>query len=299
MRLVAWNCNMALHRKLDALRLLKPDIAVISECASPERLHALGALDGISGDPIWIGDNPTKGLAVLAFNGYRLSLAREFYPTLRHLAPVHVTAPVTCNLLAVWAQNVSGGNVRKRQAGPLRRGLAKYRSFLAEAPAIVAGDLNNNVIWHKPGYRINHGLSVAILESYGLVSAYHERMAERQGEESIPTLYWRDRKKDGPTYHIDYVFLPRAWLDRIRGFSVGTFEEWCGSGLSDHVPVVVDVAVEEDLHATLTHPSPSLRSAPGPSLSHFVGEGPQSPSPVLGREREGPIAVRRWEGEGR
>ena len=29
---------MALHRKLDALRSLKPDVAVICECAEPERL---------------------------------------------------------------------------------------------------------------------------------------------------------------------------------------------------------------------------------------------------------------------
>src|SRR5262249_14119578 len=173
MRLVAWNCNMALHRKLDALRRLAPDIAVISECACPERLRASGALDEISGAPVWIGDNPAKGLAVLAFTGYRVSLARDFYPTLRHLAPVHVSGPMACNLLAVWAQNVSGGNVRKRQAGPLRRGLAKYRGFLTEGAAIVAGDFNNNVIWHKPGYWINHGISVAILESYNLVSAYH------------------------------------------------------------------------------------------------------------------------------
>jgi exodeoxyribonuclease-3 len=265
MRLVAWNCNMALHRKLDALRRLAPDIAVISECASPERLRALGALDEADNDPIWIGDNPTKGLAIFAFNGYRLSLAREFHPTLRHLAPVHVTGPATCNLLAVWAQNLSGGNVRKRQAGPLRRGLAKYKSFLSERPAIVAGDLNNNVIWHKPGYRINHGISVEILESYGLVSAYHERMGEKQGEESIPTLYWRDRKKDGPTYHIDYVFLPRMWLDRIRGFSVGTFEEWCGSGLSDHVPVVVDLA-------------PDARASGSPPQN--VASPPHSPATV-------------------
>ena len=88
MRLVAWNCNMALHRKIDALRRLAPDIAVISECASPERLHALGALDGVSGDPIWIGDNPYKGLAVFAFNGYRARLARGFNPRLRYILPV-------------------------------------------------------------------------------------------------------------------------------------------------------------------------------------------------------------------
>lgn len=31
MRLVAWNCAMALHRKLPALLALAPDLAVISE----------------------------------------------------------------------------------------------------------------------------------------------------------------------------------------------------------------------------------------------------------------------------
>lgn len=263
---------MALHRKLDALRRLEPDIAVVSECACPERLRALGALDAITDDPIWVGDNPTKGLAVLAFNGYRLRLAREFFPTLRHLAPVHVTGPATFNLLAVWAQNISGGNVRKRQAGPLRRGLGKYKSFLTELPAIVAGDLNNNVIWHKPGYWINHGISVAILESYGLVSAYHAHTGEEQGKETVPTLYWRDRKKDGPTYHIDYMFLPLMWLDRVRGFSVGTFEDWCGAKLSDHVPVVVDVDVAEI--GVNAHSHPRSACALGPSLSRpSAGEG--------------------------
>ncbi len=275
---------MALHRKLDALRRLEPDIAVISECACPERLEALGALGGISGGPIWVGNNPTKGLAVLAFNGYRLSLAREFFPTLRHLAPVHVTGPATFNLLGVWAQNVSGGNTRKRQAGPLRRGLGKYRSFLTEAPAIVAGDLNNNVIWHKPGYWINHGISVEILESYGLVSAYHACTGEEQGKETVPTLYWRDRRKDGPTYHIDYVFTPRIWVDRNREFSIGTFEKWCGAKLSDHVPVVVDVAVEDSaVEASLTLPALTRWVPPSPDQARERGFA--TPRPRSGRGR--------------
>jgi len=30
--------------------------------------------------------------------------------------------------------------------------------------------------------------------------------------------------------------------DIVRSvLSVGTFEDWCGAGLSDHVPIVVDV----------------------------------------------------------
>jgi 5-oxoprolinase (ATP-hydrolysing) len=45
------------------------------------------------------------------------------------------------------------------------------------------------------------------------------------------------------------------------------------------------------------HPHPPSADALGPSLTHFVGEGQTSPSPALGREREGPVAKRR-EGEG-
>lgn len=33
MRLVTWNCGMALHRKFEALLGLEPDIAVVCECA--------------------------------------------------------------------------------------------------------------------------------------------------------------------------------------------------------------------------------------------------------------------------
>jgi hypothetical protein len=38
-----------------------------------------------------------------------VQLGQPFYPTLRHVAPVRVTGPLDCNVLAVWAQNGSGG----------------------------------------------------------------------------------------------------------------------------------------------------------------------------------------------
>ena len=241
MRIATWNCGMALHRKFDAMLRLRPDIAVICECAEPKRLQQLAVSPSFCADTVWIGDNRNKGLAVFAFNGYAVRLAAPFHPTLRHVVPVRVTGPVACNLLGVWAQNGSGGVSRKHQLGPLRRALTKYRGFLLERSSIVAGDFNNNVYWHRPGWRINHGNAVAGLEKLGLASAYHVLRGEPQGLESVPTLYWRDRKKDGPTYHIDYVFLPLPWLSRVRELVVGTFEEWCGSGLSDHVPIVVDI----------------------------------------------------------
>ena len=48
-------------------------------------------------------------------------------------------------------------------------------------------------------------------------------------------------KKDDLTSHIDYVFLPSQWLSQLQEFSVGTFEDWCTSSSSDHVPTVVDL----------------------------------------------------------
>ena len=105
MRLVAWNCNMALHRKAKALLRLKPDVAVISECARPDILEMRGSVDWVQAEPIWVGDNPNKGLGVFSFNGYSARLSESYFPTLRYIAPVHISGPVEFNLLAVWAQN--------------------------------------------------------------------------------------------------------------------------------------------------------------------------------------------------
>lgn len=243
MRVVAWNCNMALDRKFEALLGVHPDIAIVSECAEPERFRARVKFDRIEHDPVWIGQNPNKGLAVFTFNGYTARLSKPYYRTLQYIAPVHISGPVACNVLAVWAQNASGGIRRKNQAGPLHTALGRYKPFLSGHPTVVAGDLNSNAIWDKPGWRINHMATVDTLESLGLVSAYHTVRGETHGRETIPTLYWRDRTKDGPTYHIDYVFLPDRWVDRVTGLSVGTFEGWCGSGLSDHVPIIVDIGL--------------------------------------------------------
>jgi exodeoxyribonuclease-3 len=243
MRIVAWNCNMALDRKVDVLLDLAPDIAVVCECAEPERLRTRSRSAWMQSEPVWIGRNPHKGLAVFAFNGYAARLADLYQPSLRYVAPVHISGPTECNLLAVWAQNASAGGIRKYQLGPLRRALSRYRGFLGERPAVIAGDLNSNTIWDKPGWRINHSTKVRVMESMGLVSAYHAIRGEAHGKESEPTLYWRDRTKGGPTYHIDYVFLPAPWIAKVRELTIGTFETWCGSGLSDHVPVIVDIDV--------------------------------------------------------
>ena len=87
MRVIAWNCNMALDRKFDALLDVHPDIAIVSECAEPGRFRARLKFDRIKDDPVWIGQNPNKGLAVFTFNGYTARLSKPCAPTPALLRP--------------------------------------------------------------------------------------------------------------------------------------------------------------------------------------------------------------------
>ena len=237
MRIVAWNCNMALDRKVEALLDLRPDIAVISECARPELLRTRSRRDWLPAHAVWIGRNPHKGLAVFAFNGYGV---RSRTATI----PISATSRRSMSRgrhPSLCSPPGKPGGLRKYRLGPLRRALICYRALLTATPAIVAGDLTHNVIWDKPGWRGNHATSVRLMHELGLVSAYHAVRGEPHGQETTPTIYWRDRTRDGPTYHIDYVFLPQPWVGRIAALDIGAFEPWCGAGLSDHVPVVVEV----------------------------------------------------------
>jgi hypothetical protein len=77
----------------------------------------------------------------------------------------------------------------------------------------------------------------------GLASAYHHHFGEAQGAESIQTLYWRGAGQK--TYHIDYALISEEWLPRLQDVSVGSKQDWIDSRLSDHVPLVVDLADTE------------------------------------------------------
>ena len=238
MRLVAWNCNGALHRKFEALLALEPDIAVVSECADPEVLGRKCSLPVFSAPPVWTGGNRNRGLAVFFFNESRGCVHGRFRTDLQWVAPVEIHAPRRFNLLAVLAHTFG---LRKAEAGPVNEALAFYRQFLTGEDAVLAGDFNHNVIWDKRGWASNHRDTVDALDGCGLVSAYHAATGQPQGEEGTATIYWRDRRKDGPTYHIDYIFIPRTWAARPFDLRVESFENWVGEGLSDHVPLVLDI----------------------------------------------------------
>jgi endonuclease/exonuclease/phosphatase family metal-dependent hydrolase len=74
-----------------------------------------------------------------------------------------------------------------------------------------------------------------------LTSVYHEHHGETHGAETRPT-YFLYRHRHRP-YHLDYCFLPTAWMPRVTQVEVGTHEAW--SRWSDHMPLTVEVRATE------------------------------------------------------
>jgi exodeoxyribonuclease-3 len=237
MRVVSWNCGSGFHRKVDALMALAPDVAIVQECADLETL-ARKAPEFTATDSVWTGDNSHRGLGVFSFGQYRLR-RRGPAAAITYALPVSVAGPHAFNLLALWS-HYGKSPVRVAAPGPTLLALRGYAHFLSEQPALVAGDLNNHVRWDKPGKASNHLNAVTVCAALGLVSAYHAFHGIEQGRERHPTLYWRDRSRTGPTFHIDYAFIPHAAVPLLRSVAVGSYAKWIGTGLSDHAPLIVD-----------------------------------------------------------
>jgi len=242
MRIVSWNCGSGFHRKLAALSALDPDVAVVQECADLETL-ARKAPEFAPTSAFWTGDNPHRGLGVFSFGPYRLVRRGTDDASITYALRVRVVGPQAFNLVALWS-HYGKSPVTVAAPGPTLLALRAYGRFLSERPAIMAGDLNNHVRWDKPGKASNHANAVTASAALGLVSAYHAFYGLEQGAERHPTLYWRDRTKTGPTYHIDYAFVPQAAIGLLRRVAVGSYAKWIATGLSDHAPLIVEFLPE-------------------------------------------------------
>lgn len=227
MRLVAWNCCAGpLDTKLTAVSALKADIAVVSESPrftdeSPHRL--------------WFGDDPRRGVAVLTSPAFTLSPVRVRTPLPRWVIPVRVSGPISFLLLAVWAKNEG----KDRYVRGVVRAMHLLRRHIAKGPTVILGDLNSNSIWddeHPPEQ--NHSGLVRLLDDLSLVSAYHHWHGETHGKERRPTFF--EYRHAHRPYHLDYCFLPHAWLPQLRAVKLGPFSRW--KKWSDHLPLICDVS---------------------------------------------------------
>lgn len=227
MKLVTWNCNGALRRKLDALSRLDADILIVQECEDPVRSGDERYLEW-AGHHLWHGTTKNKGIGVFSRHG--LSLKTEPLD----LGPLKLFLPCRVNeewpLLAVWTQQANSPTFG--YIGQLWKLLQAHRSFLDHPLAMLAGDLNSNVCWDKWDRWWNHSDVVSELGSLGLRSAYHEHFLEPQGQETHKTFFMHRNPSKG--YHIDYLFRGPGWTP--ASVSLGDRDLWLA--LSDHIPLV-------------------------------------------------------------
>lgn len=227
MRLLTWNCGKGrIDAKAPRLDALAADITVLQECARP---------DTTSDRCLWFGDNPRVGIAILLREGLAAVAlpARADVPS--YTIPISVQGPHGALLvLAVWS--------KKAPKHPYVEGVVeaidRYSDLIREMPTVVIGDLNSNAIWDRQHpITHNHTALVTRLADLGLASAYHAHYGEAHGAESMHTFYLH-RKAEKP-FHIDYCFIPSAWLPGLKHVEVGSYADW--SDVSDHRPLWVDV----------------------------------------------------------
>ncbi len=228
MRLGTWNCcSGPLDTKLNAAKCLAADILVIPECPK---------LSKESSQELWFGDNPRKGIAVIADPEIVLERIELDFELPLYVVPIQVHTPLPFLLLAVWAKNEGADQYVRGVV----RAVRLCEGLIQSQPTVMLGDFNSNSIWdssHPKGF--NHSSLVSQLFSYGLESSYHTYYSEQQGQESRAT-YFMYRHKNRP-FHIDYGFIPTSWSAALSNVKVGSYEEW--AEVSDHMPLIIDVEV--------------------------------------------------------
>jgi len=226
-RIVTWNCCRGKAEvKLPHLLDFKPDVIAVQECALPANPQR--------GTQVWYGDNHNQGLLVGVINGLRLrNVIHKDIPE-KYFLPARVEGPSGFNLLAIWAKP---GQHSPKYASTVLQGLGAYRRFIKSAPTVVLGDFNTASFaasrardWHREIVNL-------LRDEFGLVSAYHEYHGIDHGYEHHNTFF--DRTKKDKPYHIDYCFIPKSWLPRLKKVIVGDYDHW--RQVSDHTPVVVEL----------------------------------------------------------
>jgi exonuclease III len=225
MRLVTWNAGRGqFAKKVPWIEHLQADVAVIQEIARPRTEHR-----GVC----WFGLNPNQGVAVLARPPYSVTPLPESPDAPKYFVPFQIKGPTEFTLFAVWTL----GDQDLRYVCAATTAVDIYDQAFKSGPVVVMGDFNSNTIWDRdhPGH-LNHTALVAKLAERGVGSAFHTQRGTPHGEEREHTFFLHRNPAKG--YHIDYCFMPTAWLQRLKHVDVGSHAAWYKA--SDHTPLLVE-----------------------------------------------------------
>jgi len=232
MRLITWNCRVGGFRiKAKHIAPLRPDILAVQEVEPLD--HEL-FFDGEcqptyrdrTADPAY----PKRGIGVFSYTGVEMT-------------PVDTADPAYCfrryearqkdlafQVVAVWPAKTDDRTTSYKQA---HEGLRRHADWVRQRPTVIMGDFNDNASYEggKSWQRL-----LDLIRPLELESVYHHHFSESFGAETRPTYFHQGKETK---FHLDYCFVPRAWLEHIRQVEVGTYEKWHDA--SDHAPLIVDL----------------------------------------------------------
>lgn len=236
MRIIEWNCQGAFRNKFEDVMDLKPDILIVLECESIEKLQ-FGEIFPKPNSFYWYSDSGKKGVAVFSFCDYKIEVLKVHNPHFRYVIPLFVSNLTNSFFLfAVWAMDHLTDPL-SRYIGQVWNALNFYKPLLTQN-CIIVGDFNSNKIWDYKDRSGNHTSVVELMQSYEIYSLYHHYFDELQGEEKQSTFFLH-RNKMKP-YHIDYVFASTELYKDGLEFFLGKSDEWLDK--SDHIPLIVDLS---------------------------------------------------------
>ena len=241
-RVVVWTVGPSIETRYEDILALEADVVVTARSGNEVRLLKNGC--GDHSGMAWVGRHPHRGLGVISFEPTFAKLnGGKWDQRLEWIAPVSVNGPVSHELLAVWAMN-DKAQVKfktKPQASQPIQMMRLYRKLLEEQ-IVIAGDFNNNPIFHRNDPNWDMLELIALLDAQGFVSAYHSYSGLEHGDpREQPTRFRAEVAGVTARHHTDYCFIPTEWLPALKRVQVGSPDAWFESvQVEEHVPVVVD-----------------------------------------------------------
>lgn len=234
MRFVTWNCRVGGFRtKAKHIAPFQPDVLAVQEVEPIDNeLFFDGDCQPTYRDRIADPTYPKRGIGVFSYTDVEMTPVDTADPAYCFRRYEARQGDLVFHLVAVWTAKTDDPTTSYKQT---HEGLRRHADWFRQRPTVMIGDFNDN---RSYGGGKSWQQLLDLLRPLELESAYHHHFSEPFGAETRPTYFHQGKETK---FHLDYCFVPSAWLERIKRVEVGTYDEWHQA--SDHAPLIVDLAL--------------------------------------------------------